>query len=324
MSKIERSLVKLLPQSCLSGLILFLSLGFAQGQPRVREQPHSVKRNLNYAGGENPRQTLDLFVPDKREEDETLPLVVWIHGGGWRGGDKKSGHSPNRIPALVSTGRYVGATIGYRLSEEAQWPAQIHDCKAAIRWLRARSKKFGINPEKVAVWGTSAGGHLASMLGTSSGLKDLEGELGKHLRKSSRVQAVINGYGPSALLQMDDHPSKIIHNAPYSPESKLIGAPIQKAKEKALQASPLTHVSADDPPFLHFHGTHDQLVPFHQSEILHESLLAKEVSSSLITIQGGGHRLDASYTRKYVLPFLDFHFYDRGAEVLDQSIPNLN
>ncbi|MEC7402170.1 MAG: prolyl oligopeptidase family serine peptidase, partial [Verrucomicrobiota bacterium] len=96
------------------------------------------------------------------------------------------------------------------------------------------------------------------------------------------------------------------------------------AKEKAREASPITHVSEDDPPFLHLHGTEDPLVPFNQSEILHESLLAKEVSSSLITIQGGGHRLDASYTRKYVLPFLDFHFYDRGAEVLDQSIPNLN
>ena len=292
--------------------------------PKLDERPYSVKRNLKYLGGENPRQALDLFIPNKRMEGEILPLVVWIHGGGWRSGDKKSGHAPNRIPALVSTGRYLGATIGYRLSDEAQWPAQIHDCKAAIRWLRARSEKFGIHPDKIAVWGTSAGGHLASMLGTSGGLSELDGELGKHTRKSSRVQAVINGYGPSALLQMDDHPSKIIHNAPCSPESKLIGAPIQKAKAKALQASPITHVSPDDPPFLHFHGTHDQLVPFHQSEILHEALLTKEVSSSLITIQGGGHRLDPSYTRKYVLPFLDFHFYDLGMEIPDLNVPSLN
>jgi len=314
--------VNIQKQQVLAGLSLFLLSVFAQGQPQ--EQTYSVKYNLNYLDGENPRQTLDLFIPESLEEDETLPLIVWIHGGGWRGGDKKSGHSPNRIPTFVSTGRYVGAAISYRLSEEARWPAQIHDCKAAIRWLRARFKKFGINPEKVAVWGTSAGGHLASMLGTSSGLKDLEGELGKHLRKSSRVQAVINGYGPSALLQMDDHPSKIIHNAPYSPESKLIGAPIQKAKAKALQASPITHVSADDPPFLHFHGTNDQLVPYHQSEILHEALRANDVTSTLITIQGGGHRLDPSYTRKYVLPFLDFHFHDRGMEIPNQTIPNLN
>ena len=305
------------------GALLLFSV-FAQGMPKLDERPYSVKRNLKYLGGENPRQALDLFIPNKRMEGESLPLVVWIHGGGWRSGDKKSGHAPNRIPALVSTGRYLGATIGYRLSDEAQWPAQIHDCKAAIRWLRARSEKFGIHPDKIAVWGTSAGGHLASMLGTSGGLSELEGELGKHTRKSSRVQAVINGYGPSALLQMDDHPSKIIHNAPYSPESKLIGTPIQKAKAKALEASPITHVSSDDPPFLHFHGTHDQLVPFHQSEILHQALLAKEVSSSLITIQGGGHRLDPSYTRKYVLPFLDFHFYDLGMEIPDLNIPSLN
>ncbi len=306
----------------LGALLLFSA--FAQGLPKLDELPYWVKRDLKYLGGENPRQTLDLFIPNKRMEGEILPLVVWIHGGGWRSGDKKSGHAPNRIPALVSTGRYLGATIGYRLSDEAKWPAQIHDCKAAIRWLRARSEKFGIHPDKIAVWGTSAGGHLASMLGTSGGLSELEGELGKHTRKSSRVQAVVNAYGPSALLQMDDHPSKIIHNAPYSPESKLIGAPIQKAKAKALQASPITHVSPDDPPFLHFHGTHDQLVPFHQSEILHEALLTKEVSSSLITIQGGGHRLDASYTLKYVLPFLDFHFYDLGMEIPDLNIPSLN
>ena len=306
----------------LTGLSLFLLSVFAQGQSK--EHLYSVKPNLNYLGGDNPRQTLDLFIPDNREDDEPLPLIIWIHGGGWRAGDKKSGHASSRIPALVSTGRYIGAAIGYRLSEEAQWPAQIHDCKAAVRWLRARSKKFGINPDKIAVWGTSAGGHLASMLGTSGGLMELEGELGKHRRKSSRVQAVINGYGPSALLQMDDHPSKIIHNAPYSPESKLIGAPIQKAKAKALQASPINHASADDPPFLHFHGTHDQLVPFHQSEILHQALLEKKVASSLITIQGGGHRLYPSYTLKFVLPFIDFHFHDRGMEILDQTIPNLN
>jgi acetyl esterase/lipase len=314
--------VNLQKPQVLSGLSLFLLSVFAQGQPQ--EHLYSVKPNLNYLGGKNPRQTLDLFIPENRDDDEPLPLIIWIHGGGWRGGDKKSGHAPNRIPALVSTGRYIGATIGYRLSEEALWPAQIHDCKAAVRWLRARSKKFGINPEKIAVWGTSAGGHLASMLGTSGGLMELEGELGKHRRKSSRVQAVINGYGPSALLQMDDHPSKIIHNAPYSPESKLMGAPIQKAKAKALQASPINHASADDPPFLHFHGTHDQLVPFHQSEILHQALLEKKVASSLITIQGGGHRLDPSYTRKFVLPFIDFHFHDRGMEIQDQTIPNLN
>ena len=112
----------------------------------------------------------------------------------------------NRVVGLVQTGRYIGVSIGYRLTGEAIWPAQIHDCKAAIRWLRGNAKKHEMDPVKIAVWGSSAGGHLGSMLGSTGGVKRLEGKLGEHLGQTSRVTAVVNYYGPSALLQMDDHP----------------------------------------------------------------------------------------------------------------------
>ena len=283
-----------------------------------------VLRDLPYAGTANPRQTLDLAIPkESTSEKNGRPLVIWIHGGGWKNGDKRSGHRPDRLRTLVQTGRYAGATVAYRLSGEAKWPAQIHDCKAAVRWLRGNAEKHGIDPHRIAVWGSSAGGHLVSMLGSSGGVKELEGKLGKHLDQSSRVSAVVNYYGPSALLQMDDYPSAIVHNAPDSPESQLIGSAIQKSNTKTLQASPLHHVTSDDAPHIHFHGTDDPLVPFNQSVIYHEALKKAGVQSALITSKGGGHNMPRTFTLRFVLPFLDHAFYGKGKPIADlTTLPN--
>lgn len=280
----------------------------------------TIHHDLAYAGSKNPRQTLDLILATNQNPEKLLPLVIWIHGGGWKNGDKKTGHSPNRIPEIVKTGRYAGAAIGYRLSGEAIWPAQIHDCKAAIRWLKASSKKFGYNANKIAIWGSSAGGHLASMLGTTGDKKEFEGKLGNHLNQSSQVQAVINYYGPSALLQMNDYPSKIDHNAPNSPESELMGFPIQKFKNKTRNASPLYHAAKNHVSFIHFHGTDDPLVPFHQSYLFHQALQKKGVKSTLITLDKGKHSMPPYITEKYVIPFLDFTFYLHGKAPADQKI----
>ena len=283
--------------------------------------PQGVKvlHDLPYADTDNPRQRLDLVLPEKRIGNEPLPLVVWIHGGGWRNGDKRSGI--NRVAPIVTTGRYVGATIGYRLSGEAQWPLQIHDCKAAIRWLRAHAKEYGIDPKRIAVWGSSAGGHLVSMLGVSGEVEVLEGKLGKHLDQSSRVQAVVNYYGPSALLLMSSKPSRIDHDAKESPESQLIGAPIQTVKEKTRQASPLTHVTRDDAPHLHVHGTDDPLVPFHQSQIYHAALKKAGVESTLITVKDGGHNAPRAVGGNQVRLFLGRHLLGKGKKLSDETIP---
>ena len=294
------------------GRVVFFLYAFVLCSTGAVTQGAEVKilRNLPYAETANPRQTLDLAIPKEPAPEKTgRPLVIWIHGGGWKNGNKASGHQPDRLRTLVQTGRYAGATIAYRLSGEAKWPAQIHDCKAAIRWLRGNAKEYGIDQKRIAVWGSSAGGHLVSMLGSSGGNQELEGKLGKHLDQSSRVSAVVNYYGPSALLQMDDFPSKIVHNDPNSPESQLIGNPIQKSKTKALQASPLHHVTSDDAPHLHFHGTEDPLVPFNQSEIYHEALKKAGVQSILVTSKGGGHNMPG--------PFLDHALHGKGKPLGD-------
>lgn len=297
----------------------FLSV-FLLFQPLQAENT-TVKliKDIPYANSDNPRQTLDLAIPKDRQES-IVPLVVWIHGGAWKSGDKTSGHRPERLPEVVKSGRFAGASIAYRLSGEAKWPAQIHDCKAAIRWLKANSKKYGFDPDRIAVWGSSAGGHLVSMLGSTGDLKELEGKIGLHMNKTSRVHAVVNYFGPSALLKMDDFPSRIVHNAPQSPESQLIGGAIQKKKKKATQASPVHHVSPDDAPHLHFHGTKDLLVPYNQSVLYHSALKGKGVSTILITLEGGGHSMPTSFTRRFVIPFLDHSLYGKEKPFKDQKI----
>ena len=261
-----------------------------------------------------------MFLPQGRTKENDRPLVVWIHGGAWQSGNKKSGRNSHRLPRVLKTGRYVGASIHYRLSDEAKWPAQIYDCKAAIRWLRGNAENYGIDPLKIAVWGSSAGGHLASMLGVSSLNKELEGSLGSFSNVSSTVQAVINYYGPSAFLKMDDFPSKIEHHSANSPESKLLGFPIRKKHMLAKQASPFEHATNKLPPFIHFHGTKDPLVPYNQSLILHRKLLSFGNSSTLITVNNGGHYMPDKFTEDIVIPFLDYHFYKIGKAPKNLSV----
>lgn len=177
--------------------------------------------DIPYADTDNPRQKLDLYLPKQRKLDEPLPVVVFIHGGGWQGGDKRSGYA--MVAPMVESGQYIGVSVGYRLSGEAAWPAQIHDCKAAVRWIAANAKKYSIDAKKIGVTGTSAGGHLVAMLGTSGDAPELEGQLGAHLQESSRVHCVVDQFGPADLLTMGGW-----HNGPGSPESKLLGGPIQE------------------------------------------------------------------------------------------------
>jgi acetyl esterase/lipase len=246
-----------------------------------------VKSDLAYAGTDNSRQKLDLFFPKKRAIKKPLPLVAFIHGGGWRNGNKRSGL--HRVATFVESGDFVGASIGYRLSSEAIWPAQIHDCKAAIRWLRAHADEFGFDPDRIAVMGSSAGGHLVAMLGTSGDVKKLEGDLGKHQDVSSRVNCVIDEFGPTNFLTMNEFPGKMDHLAKDSPESKLLGRQITEIPELVREASPITHVTKDDPPILIIHGTKDPLVPYQQSVTFAEALRKAGVTVTLQKIENGEH-----------------------------------
>ncbi len=241
-----------------------------------------VKRlsDLEYAPGSAARK-LDLYLPKKQAE--RLPLIVWIHGGAWRGGDKFP------CPAVeFALDGYAVASINYRLSQEAKFPAQIEDCKAAIRWLRAHAKDYHLDPDHIGVWGASAGGHLSALLGTTGDVKELEGKDG-NLEYSSRVQAVCDWFGPTDFLKMHDAPSQINHDAPAAPEAQLIGGPVQENTQKAAATNPITYITKDDPPFLIMHGDRDPLVPLNQSELLQAALQKAGVETTLYVVRGGGH-----------------------------------
>jgi acetyl esterase/lipase len=284
-----------------------LEAGAPEGRPPQKGPPMDLAgvkamRNLEYAKPDGRPQLLDLFVPEKA--DSPLPLIVWIHGGAWLGGSK------NGTPAMGQLRRgYAVASINYRLSQEAIFPAQIHDCKAAIRWLRAHAKEYNLDPKRIGVWGSSAGGHLVALLGTSGDVKELEGDEG-NLDQSSRVQAVCDWFGPTDFCQIAAHAlpdSKLDHDAAGSPESKLIGGPIQENKDKVAKANPITYVSKDDPPFLIMHGDKDNLVPHHQSEILAEALRKAGVQVTFETVKGAGHGFGGPDVMKMVEEFFDKH-----------------
>jgi len=240
-----------------------------------------VHRDLAYVPGGHERQKLDLYLP---KEGRNLPLIINIHGGAFKAGSKENG-----VPLQYLNQGYAIASINYRLSQHAIFPAQIEDCKAAVRWLRAHATEFRLNPTRFAAWGSSAGGHLAAMLGTTGETREFD--VGANLDQSSRVQAVVDYFGPTDFLQMDAHrlPNGMTHDSANSPESELIGGAIQENKEKAARANPITYITSKAPPFLICHGDSDPLVPHHQSELLDAALRKAGVPVTFYTVKGGGH-----------------------------------
>lgn len=245
----------------------------------------TVKKDIAYVENGHARQKLDLYLPANPNK-KALPIVVYIHGGAWLEGSKE------QCPALGLLGQgFAVVSINYRLSQHAVFPAQIQDCKAALRFVRAQAKAWNIDPNKLGVCGTSAGGHLVALLGTACSEKSFE--VGAHLDQSSRPTCVCNYFGVSDLTtihqQSDPKHSVIQHQSPDSPESKLIGGTVAALPEKARAASPVFYVTKDDPPMLLVHGTKDRLVPYAQSEQLHAALKKAGVESSLHTVEGAGH-----------------------------------
>ena len=238
-------------------------------------------RDLAYVANGHERQKLDLFLP---KDGTSLQLIINIHGGAFKMGSKEQG-----VPTEYLAQGYAVASINYRLSQHAKFPAQIEDCKAAVRWLRAHSTEYRLDPERFAAWGASAGGHLAAMLGTTGDTKEFD--IGANLDQSSRMQAVVDYFGPTDFLQMDAHrlPNGQAHDPANSPESELIGGAIQENKQKAARANPITYVTPSDPPFLICHGDQDPLVPHHQSELLEAALRKAGVPVTFYTVKGAGH-----------------------------------
>lgn len=247
----------------------------ALGQRMMEIPDATIQRDLVYKRVNDTALTLDLYSPKK--VSGPLPVIVWVHGGGWRRGGKR------KCPAvaLVPDG-FAVASIDYRLSGAAPFPAQIEDCKAAVRWLRANAAKYNLDADRIGVWGMSAGGHLAALLGTSGGVPELEGS-GDNMKYSSRVQAVCDVAGPVDLLALTNLGPK----RRFAIEGLLGGTP---EKDKATTASPLHYVSKDDPPFLIVHGEGDRVVPVEQSQRLYEELRKAGVNATLKILPNVGHQ----------------------------------
>ncbi len=238
--------------------------------------------DLAYVSGGHERQKLDLFLPEGA--GSPVPLVIWVHGGGWQAGSRKN--CPLLRQGYLERG-YAVASIGYRLTGDAIFPAQIEDCKAAIRWLRARAAEYRLDPEHFGVAGSSAGGHLVALLGTSGGEEAFD--VGENADASSEVQAVVDYFGPTDLAVFAETPGYESHARENAPEGKLLGGAVADRPEQARAANPITYVDGEDPPFLIIHGSADPTVPLNQSQLLHEALVAAEVPSHFITVKGGGH-----------------------------------
>ena len=236
-----------------------------------RRVPEGVKvmKDLEYANVDGESLRLDLYLPQKSEAKP--PLLVWIHGGGWTKGSK-AGINPIFI-RLTEEG-YAAASIDYRLDGLTSHPKQIYDCKGAIRWLRANADKYGYDTTQIGVGGGSAGGHLVLLLGLSSDVGELEGDVGGNLDQSSKVDAVVDLYGPSALGLFAEESERFRHS---------------KTTELLKSASPVTYLSKDDPPVLILHGDKDQVVPLSQSEHMHKQYQEAGLESSFHVIEGAGH-----------------------------------
>ncbi|MDP6041664.1 MAG: alpha/beta hydrolase fold domain-containing protein, partial [Candidatus Latescibacteria bacterium] len=198
----------------------------------------TVHKDLIYGQVGERKLPLDLYLPS--DTSSPVPVVIWVHGGGWRGGSKGNG---GRALNMTKRG-FAVVDVEYRLSGEAIFPAQIEDCKTAIRWVKANAEKYNLDANRIGAWGSSAGGHLVAMMGLTE--KAFETE--EHSEYSSQIHAVCNWFGPTDFLRMNDFEGRIDHDAAASPESKLIGAAIQENKEKVAAANPITYVSKNDPP----------------------------------------------------------------------------
>jgi acetyl esterase/lipase len=233
---------------------------------------------------------LDLVLPP--DTGAPVPVVVFLHGGGWRVGSRHSagpayrGTEPSPFEQVAGAGIGV-ASVDYRLSGEARWPAQLHDAKAAVRWLRARADDAGVDPTRIAAWGESAGGHLAELLGLTAGDAELEGDVGV-TGPSSRVAAVAAWYAPSDVAAVATDTGVDPADA-TTREAQLLGAAPSTVPELAAQASPVAHVSPAAPPFLLLHGQADRLIPCVQSERLRAALTAAGANVELHTYPGADH-----------------------------------
>ena len=257
---------------CLVVIAVSLSPVFAADTRRIND--------IEYAVADGHRLLLDLYLP----KSKVAPLVVWIHGGAWRSGSK----SKMPLRYLVDNG-YAIASVDYRLSPVAKFPAQVHDCKAAIRFLRANAIKFGYDAKKIGIAGLSAGGHLVAEVGVTNGHQKLTGQIGQHNDQSSDVHAILDMYGPTNFMTIlkQSTPHGLSVRVPAL--ELLLGDRPENEQELARLASPVFHVDSEDPPLLLIHGDQDPQVPINQSHELHAKYKEHGLDVKFEVVHGGAH-----------------------------------
>lgn len=233
----------------------------------------SVQRDITYCTADGVDLKMDVYSP--KNKIHTTPLALYVHGGGWTGGDKTEGAGMIDAPALLDAG-FTVASVNYRLAPQYKFPAMIEDVKCAIRSLRAHATDYQIEPDQIGVWGTSAGGHLVNLLGTTDTSAGFD--VGQYLDQSSRVQAVVDMFGPADLT--------VMFAGGYTPVKDTVLGSFDTAK-----ASPVSYINRDEPPFLILQGDADQTVPLSQSQEFYDKLIASGVSAQLVIVKNGTHGL---------------------------------
>lgn len=277
-------------------LMLFSLIALATSEGIAQSPEIIVEENITYGKAGNAELKLDLARPTG---DGPFPAIVFIHGGGWSGGDRRAYRGQIREAA---TRGYVAATISYRLMQfdHAQretttaapiFPAQIHDAKAAIRWVRAHADRYRVDPDRIGVTGASAGGHLALLVGLIDPSSDLEGDSGNP-GWSSQVQAVVNVFGPTDMVSCYE-----LSTAPWIMRLFMGGTPAE-TPQRYKDASPTTHVRKDAPPILTLHGDRDDLVPVRQAIVLDDKMKAVGAHHTLMIFEGQGHGFPGEYGKK--------------------------
>ncbi len=244
--------------------------------PAISTERPAVQYDITYCAPDGVEQKLDLYYP---EGEGPFPVVVHVHGGGWSEGDKQGGDGLGLFDELLSRG-FIVASINYRLAPQYKFPAMIEDAKCAVRFLRANAQDLAVDGDHIGAYGGSAGGHLVSMLGTTD--ESAGFDTGEYSGTSSRVSAVLDLFGPI------DIPGLTERNHLGSLPEQVFDA--SRVDEQTLQkASPLMYITPDDPPFLIYHGTRDNLVAVSQSELLLERLTEAGIPAELVIVEGAGH-----------------------------------
>lgn len=276
-------------RAILTGFLLAILASRAMSDPPTEDVAFATV-------GDHPLK-LDLSFP---HEPHGAPLVVFIHGGGWSSGSYKQCYAE-----FLTDYGFAVASISYRLSDQATFPAQIHDCKAAIRWLRAHAAHYSYDATRIGAVGTSAGGHLAMLLGVTGDHDGLEGEVGRELAASSRIQAVVSYFAPSDFVYRSrNQPSKTEDR--QGSVYRLLGGAVSQNIAKSKLASPVYHVTADDPPLLMLHGRDDKVVLPDQTQRMKEAYQRAGADVTVGLVDGAGHGGPEFATDRYVQQVVEF------------------